>query len=221
MIEMPTKPRSGRPSASGKAGAADPGVLRAIESIRVGKQTEESFRTLFETYHRPVQSFFAKRISSPNECLDLTQETFLRVYKGLEGFRGDAPFGAWLFRIAWNVLKRSRESKRASRDSGGLEVQWEQAEPELDRAIARESEQRQAGEQAQMAAILHQEQQVLLREAIDELPAQRRKCMILWAYHELTYQQIASTLQLSLGTVKAHLAQAREQLENKISKEGD
>jgi len=63
-----------------------------------------------------------------------------------------------------------------------------------------------------LRVVLEDEERQILRRAIDALPPQRRRCLILWAYHELTYEQIAVAMRLSIGTIKAHLAQAREQL---------
>lgn len=180
-------------------------VVRAIHDFQAGIDRDASFRVLVETYHRAVQSFFARRLPSPDLCLDLTQETFLRVYKGLEGFRGEAPFGAWLFRIAWNVLRR-----KGAGPGGGLEVQLDPAVPE--HAAAEEGE----GEDGAYELTLRRQRQALLRRAIAGLPPQRRRCMTLWAYHELPYEKIAAVLQLSVGTVKAHLAQARRQVEDLV-----
>ena len=69
-----------------------------------------------------------------------------------------------------------------------------------------------AGEPRALASVLGDERRRILRGAVERLPPQRRRCIILWAYHELTYEQIAVAMRLSIGTVKAHLAQARQQL---------
>ncbi|MCB1034518.1 MAG: sigma-70 family RNA polymerase sigma factor [Acidobacteria bacterium] len=179
-------------------------VLQAVRRFQEGVDRERSFRLLVETYDGVVKAFFARRLPSPDDCLDLTQETFLRVYKGLEGYRGDAPFGAWLFRIAWNVLHRRAGDPR-SRGTVPLEPR------ELEAAQARTGD--HADEESAFDSVLASEQRARLWQAISRLPPQRRRCLTLWARHELSYEQIASVLRLSLGTVKAHLAQARAQLE--------
>lgn len=192
------------------AGPEPDAVARAVAAFQAGTRREESFRFLFETFHRRVQRFFARRTGSMEECLDLTQETFLRVYKGLEGYRGDAPFGAWLFRIAWNVHSQLVVRRRAgepARTTGLDEV------AESDSGVHEHGgASRLVVEPASYEAVLDREQRQLLRRAIDRLPDQRRKCMVLWAYHGLTYEQIARVMRLATGSVKAHLAQAREQL---------
>lgn len=198
--------------------AADPRVIRAVEALRAGRQVEESFRVLHQTYYRAVQGFFAKRVKSSDACLDLTQETFLNLYQGIGGFRGDAPFGAWLFRIAWNVLHRYRSRGPEARRRQ-VEVPLEVGEGPTPQIAAepQRDEESQVGEA--LGQVLHGERREILRRAIARLPDQRRRCLILWAYRELTYEQIARVMRLSLGTVKAHLAQARKQLEGLVERE--
>ena len=69
----------------------------------MSRDPEGSFRVLFDGYYDLVQGFFAQRVATAEDGLDLTQETFLRVYKGLKGYRGEADFGTWVFRIAFNT----------------------------------------------------------------------------------------------------------------------
>lgn len=198
---------AGRPATRG-----DPKpVADAVAAFQAGRRREESFRLLFEAYHRRVQRFFARRTASAEECLDLTQETFLRVYKGLEGYRGDAPFGAWVFRIAWNVhvqLVVRRRGAEPAREADTVE-ELSPAAGIHDHGAASRLAVRAEG----YDKVLDRQQRRLLREAVGRLPAQRRKCIVLWAYHGLTYEQIAGVMRLAIGTVKAHLAQAREQLD--------
>lgn len=192
----------------GAAAPSDPEtVTRAIRELKNGKRSEESFRVLYEAYYSPVRGFFARRVSATDECLDLTQETFLRVYKGVKTYRGDAPFGAWLFRIAWNVLRSHRAKKATGMNPTPLE------ETDLERIRTTHVAGPRSDEVGAYSSVLLAERRRILREAVANLPTQRRRCIVLWAYRELSYDQIAGVMQLSIGTVKAHLAQARRQLE--------
>jgi RNA polymerase sigma-70 factor (ECF subfamily) len=205
--------------AAGPSAVPDPdSVARAVADFQAGNRREESFRFLFESYHARVRRFFARRGAPIEQCLDLTQETFLRVYKGLEGYRGDAPFGAWLYRIAWNVYGQLVVRRRAGEPVrvGDLDGELEADAGIHDHGGAS----RLAVEPEGYDAVLDGERRRLLREAIGELPEQRRKCIVLWAYHGLTYEQIATVMRLAVGTVKAHLAQAREQLEKLAGERG-
>ena len=198
----------------GSSGTQEPLIVRqAVKDLLEGPRKEAGFRVLFETYHPAVRRFFAGRLRRTEECLDLTQETFLRVYRGVGGYRGDGPFAAWLFRIAWNVLHRhrSRAAGKASR-----QVPLEDLQVELPEAAGKGEAPSARDEGQALRAVLHAERVRTLRRAISKLPDQRRKCVILWAYRGLTYEETAVALRLSLGTVKAHLAQARKQLESLV-----
>jgi RNA polymerase sigma-70 factor (ECF subfamily) len=190
-------------------------VGRAVQALQAGQRTEESFRVLHQTYYQPVQRFFAKRLGSTDESLDLTQETFLRIYQGVKGFRGDAPFGAWVYRIAWNVLHRYT-SRGSAVHRPGRQVSLEDPEAMPADAGSNPNLGRGGDEDRAFARVLHRERLEILRQAIEKLPPQRRRCLVLWAFQGQTYEQIATALRLSLGTVKAHLAQARKQLESLV-----
>lgn len=185
---------------------------RAILAFQHGDAREASFRLIFEHYYPVVLRFFRRRVFSPDDQLDLTQETFLRVYRGLEGFRREARFGTWLFRIAHNThLKWLRRLHPDEDDAVSLPASdsepgsWDTAEPT---AIA-------TGETA-LDDVLLGEQQRLLREAIGELPEQMRESTELRIYQELSYKEIAVVMRLSVETVKVHLFQARKKLKKRL-----
>lgn len=185
-----------------------------------GDDGEQAFRVLYETYFPVVRAFFAKRVKANDLALDLTQETFIRVYKGIEGYRSDGPFGAWLFRIAWNVL-RSRQNIKSIRELEEKSVSLDDSEPQHARREVQIAASRSDEEDRAFVSVLRTERLAILRRGIAALPGQRRKCMILWAYHQLSYEQIATVMRLSVGTVKAHLNQARRQLARKIASSED
>lgn len=188
----------------------DQRIERAVEQIQAGRRVEEGFRVLHAAYFEPLQRFFSKHLGSTDASLDLTQETFLRIYRNVDGFRGDAPFGAWVYRIAWNELRRhtSRGSPvhRPGRQTSLEESETKPPGPQDPDPMHRERETSPYGE------ALRRERLEILRRAIGELPPQRRRCLVLWTYQGRTYEEIARAMRLSLGTVKAHIAQARKQL---------
>ncbi len=183
-------------------------VEGAIAEFQSGVDRERNFRILFDIYYQPTLHFLIRKVSSPEDRLDLTQETFLRVYRGLEGYRGEAQFGTWVFRIAFNTyLKWLRRAKAndngpdAVKGAEELEGAWDDDQP-----IAVSSE------ESPLDHVLQGERRMVLRRAIEELPEQMRRCTELRVYHDLSYREIAVVMRRSIETVKVHLFQARKKL---------
>lgn len=183
---------------------------RAGGVAEVGRDLE--FETLFERYARPVSYFFAHRGFSPEECRDLTQETFVGVYRGMDAFRRDASVETWLFTIAANVWRNEVRSRTAGKREG-REVPLEglaEGSGTLLPAELREADDPLAG-------LLEEERACLLREALGELPAQMRRCLLLRLDQQLKYREIAQVLRVSIETVKSQLFQARERLRHRLA----
>ncbi|MGD2113759.1 MAG: sigma-70 family RNA polymerase sigma factor [Acidobacteriota bacterium] len=182
----------------------------AIRAFQAGEDREASFRILVKRFYRPVEGFFARRVPSPEDRRDLTQETFLRLYEGLDGFRGESRFSTWLFQIAYNTyvawLRRRQRRQESSFEGPGT--------ADDRRALQVAGGDSAFGERPESAvgALLDRERRLLLRRAMDELPERMRHCMLLRIVHELSYKEVAAAMGLSMGTVKAHLFQGRERL---------
>src|SRR5947199_7741977 len=89
-----------------------------IEQLQTGSSRDEAFRRLFDLYSPRLYHFFIRRGFSHQDSLDLTQETFLGIYRGMETFRRDASFETWLFKIATNAYrKRLRRGAAGKRDA--------------------------------------------------------------------------------------------------------
>lgn len=187
-----------------------------IAAIQAGSAPEENFRRLFLRYHRVVHGFFTRRGLKPEECQDLTQETFLGIFRGMGTFRPGAPFEPWLFAVAANAYrKRLRHLGAARRSAEEVPLAAEggaAGDPDRPR-LAETAVDRGEGPGE---AALERERAELLREAIDGLPAQMRACLVLRVDQDLSYREIAEVLRLSAETVKAHLFQARQRLKERL-----
>lgn len=187
-----------------------PSIAQAVASFQAGIDRERSFRRIVDGFYPPVRRYFARKTPA-EDGLDLTQETFLSLYKGLDGFHGEAQLSTWVFRIARNTHHRwlqrhARESDLAGRPTGPASaVAWEDQEP-----VVVDSE------PSPLDQVLRQEDLRRLREALEELPEKMRKCLVLRLYHDLKYQEIADFMDISIQTVKAHLSQARQKLREKL-----
>jgi len=172
---------------------------------------DEELSRLFARYFRPLFYFFRNRGLPPEDCRDLTQETFLRVYKSLGRFRGEASVQTWLFQIATNLWRNQVRHDRAAKREGkevSLECAMEKGQPiPADLSLARG-----AHTSGPLAGLLADEQVGRLRQALQDLPPQMRRCVLLRIDQNLKYREIAGVMQISIDTVKSQLSQARDRL---------
>lgn len=194
-------------------GADDPAELAAL-AFQAGIRREESFELIVKSYYDPVKGFFNKRVFSDEDCMELTQEVFLRVYKGLSGFRGEALFRTWLFQIVHNTyLKWLRGRRRVvdlSRDTTSAQNGNQTSAMDEHQPVA-------AVAAAQLDELLQKERLQLLRAAIEELSPQMQECIKLRVYYDCSYKEIADFMKLSIETVKVHLHRARRTLKKKLA----
>lgn len=187
-----------------------------VERLRDGAGREESFRLLFDRFYGPLYRFFEHRGFSREECQDLIQETFLRVYRSVEAFRGEARWEHWLFRIAANTASKAwRRSTAAKR--GGHAVPGEEKYVEDSPQAAAEGSSLDAKAPTQLRSLLTTERRELLIRALDGLPARMRRCVRLRMLQDLDYDEIAEILQISPSTVKVQLFKARKRLQTELA----
>ena len=191
-------------------------IARAVDDFQAGRDREGSFRILFDHYYGVVQGFFAQRVAKAEDRLDLTQETFLRVYKGLEGYRKEADFGTWLFRIAFNT--HQKWVRRGKGEAVSLEsiTRGPAYRGEVPAARIWDGEGSALSPPTPLDDTLERERQRRLREAIEDLPRQMARCTRLRVYQELSYREISTVMRLSIETVKVHLFQARKKLRQRL-----
>ncbi len=187
-------------------------IRRAVERWQAGVDREASFRALVDGYYRPVRYYFAKRGFSAEDACDLTQETFVGVYRGLRRFRGESRFDTWLYQIAANTCRKALRDRHVQKRR--LEVEA-RSMTDLQREVSRPDE--AAG--VALSGVLRDESRERLRRAIDALPVKMRTCLAMRVYQELSYQEIAVAMRLSVETVKAHLYQARQRLKRELGGE--
>jgi RNA polymerase sigma-70 factor (ECF subfamily) len=170
---------------------------------------------VFREYAPSVTYFFMRRGFSIEECSDLTQETFLKAWSGLGGFRRDSAIETWLIQIATNVWKNHLRASGAIKRSVRT-VPLDEAVGQGE-GVARSPRPggRRLSESPQ-DQLLEQERGRLLREAVDELPRRMRRCVLLRIDQGLKYREIASIMRVSIDTVKTQLYQARHRLKERL-----
>ncbi|MGH9930392.1 MAG: RNA polymerase sigma factor [Pyrinomonadaceae bacterium] len=188
--------------------------VELIREIKQGLNVEDNFHWLFDRHYAQILRFFRRKGFPPEDCRDLTQETFVSVYKGLGALRQEEQFESWLFAIAHNVWCSLLESRSAQKRSAV--VMSLEAEVDADGRtppIARLAD----GGGDPLNVVLEKEKLEKLREALQLLPQQMRRCAQLRVVHDLSYAEIAALMDISVNTVKAHLHQAQKALRARLS----
>jgi RNA polymerase sigma-70 factor (ECF subfamily) len=145
-----------------------------------------AFDVIVERHQQSVYQLCYRFVRTHEDASDLSQEVFLRAYRGLRRFRGDSTFSTWLYRIGVNACL-NRVSER-----GAAQTSLEDAPP-LASAAADPS-----------ATMIQAEQGARVRSAVARLPRKQRATLILRVYHELSHREIATALGISVGAVKAN-----------------
>lgn len=184
-------------------------VARAVEAFQRGVDREANFALIYETYFTALQRFFRFKGISQEDGRDLTQETFVGIYRGLKGYEHRDRFEGWIYRVAETVfLKKLRAAATAKRAA----VEVSKDSEELPEKLISTPE-------SQLGSMIEKERSQELREAVRELPKQMRRCLTLRLYQELSYAEIAVVMKLKIDTVKAHLSHAKKRLAESLGEE--
>ena len=169
---------------------------------RARKGDHDAFATLVDEHQRYVYNLALRVVKDENEALDLTQETFVRAWTALPNFKGQSQLRTWLYRIATNLCYNRLPNLRRSLNDLGDDVMEDIPQANFG-TPAHESESNETRQH--------------LHEAIDDLDANYKLLITLRYQNELSYDEIASTLNLPLGTVKTGIFRAKAQLRNALA----
>jgi RNA polymerase sigma-70 factor, ECF subfamily len=166
----------------------------------VGGIGREDFDRIVLLHQRRIYRVLLAQLRDPDAAASLTQECFLRAYQGLDGFRGEASVSTWLIRIALNLAKDHRRSRRQSF--------WRRLfeRPEQDFAEMA-AEVPGPGPSAERSLLAREEVDQVLR-AVGNLSPQQRAVFTLRFLEEMSIEEIAAATGLEPGTVKTHLSRA-------------
>jgi RNA polymerase sigma factor (sigma-70 family) len=175
-----------------------------VERVRGGETRH--FEELVARYQDQVYALALRFLRSPGDAEDLAQEAFLRAFRGLEGFKGEARFSTWLYRVTWNLCADwLRRHRRPGREGGtGLEEAAELADGRSDLE----------------GGLLASEEKRAVRRSVDELDEKYRAVVVLLYYQKLSYEEIAAVLGLPLKTVETRLYRARRLLRESLERQG-
>jgi RNA polymerase sigma-70 factor (ECF subfamily) len=169
----------------------------------------DSFNQLVMRWERPIYALAYRVIGREEDARDVAQETFLRAYRALGGFKGQAKFSSWLYRITLNLcrdwIRRERRTPVSQAPDGVDLVE-----------LAGESEPSESIE----ALVSRRELGRAVAKAMALLPEEQRTAIILKEYHGLTFQEIADLLECPLSTVKTRLYQGLTVLRKQLNEAG-
>ena len=191
-----------QPDAAGPAGAkalADLDDAGLVAECLGGRR--DAFDVIVERHRRTVYQVCYRFVNNHEDASDLSQEVFVRGWRGLRNFKGQAALSTWLYRIAVNVCLNKVSAKKP------------ETEPlETDRFEDTRAEDPSLG-------LVRGERALAVRRAIAALPEKQRAALILRTYHDMSHQQIAEILGSSVGAVKANFFHALGNLKKILGSE--
>jgi RNA polymerase sigma-70 factor (ECF subfamily) len=162
----------------------------------------EACTALVRRFERPVYNLVARLVQDPGLAEDLTQDAFLKMFRGLNQYDASLRFSSWLFRIAHNTAIDHLRQRRLLLATPRVDEDGDEIDPLDGLPDLRSDSPEQAVSRRQMAA--------LLDRAIDALRPEYRAVVVLRHHEDLDYEEIAEVMSLPLGTVKTYLHRARK-----------
>lgn len=203
--------RAADAAASAEARFAPSAEEQFLERLRAGEAA--AFNRLVEERHGDIYALLYRLTEDPEEARDLTQETFLQAFRHLASFRGDADLRTWLYRIAvnqarnrWRWWKRRRRDRTVSLDAPAAEGN----DAPLSAGLACD-----AGLDPERQA-LARERELALHAALQSLSRPYREVIVLRDIEGFSYEEVATTLDLNVGTVKSRLSRGRNELRRRL-----
>jgi RNA polymerase sigma-70 factor (ECF subfamily) len=189
------------------------GEAALVSELKAG--SEAAFALLIAQYHQPIYSVIARSLQDPSDAADITQEVFLKVFRGIGSFHGDASLKTWLYRIAlheasnrrrwWSRHKKQEltiDSPMAESDDGGESIC-------LGDTLA-------DGGRSPFELAAEHETRARVEAALQKLPENFRTVVVLREIEGFAYDEIAEILDIHIGTVKSRLLRGRAALKNHL-----
>ena len=189
--------------------STDASDVMLVERAVAGDQG--AFELLVIKYQRRIQRLIGRMVRDVDLIEDIAQETFIRAYRALHQFRGEAQFYTWLYRIAVNTAKKFLlELKRdptvsenaLKSDDAGDETFWSGSEPTTD--------------ETPESVLAAKEIALAVNRALDELPEDLRQALTLREIEGLSYEEISEVMDCPIGTVRSRIFRAREAISVKV-----
>ena len=172
---------------------------------------KHAYELLVIKYQRRIERLIGRMVRDTNLVEDIAQETFIRAYRALHQFRGDAQFYTWLYRIAVNTAKRFL--LKLKHDPAILQSTL-QAQDEDDETFQRRSE--PSTDETPESVLVAKEIGQAVNAALEALPDDLKQALTLREIDGLSYEEIAEVMNCPLGTVRSRIFRAREAVSGKV-----
>jgi RNA polymerase sigma-70 factor (ECF subfamily) len=183
-----TKPEAGTPDAARLASLTGADDRALVQAFCAGER--EAFDVIVVRHRRQVYQLCYRFVNNHEDASDLAQDVFVRAFKGLRNFKGDASLATWLYRVAVNACLNRVSSKKPA------------AAP-LEEAAHVDGRAR-----SPLDDVLREERADVVRRAIAKLPPKQRATLMLRVYQECSHEEIATALGSTVGAVKANFFHA-------------
>lgn len=175
--------------------------------LRVQKGDKRAFDLLVLKYQYKVHAIVGRFIRDSHEVSDVTQEAFIKAYRALPRFRGDSQFYTWLYRIAVNTAKNylvARSRRPPLSDVDLVDAEYYAGSDRLKDVGTPENQ------------LFRDELEVVINQAVDELPEDLRTAVTLREYEGLSYEDIAAVMDCPVGTVRSRIFRGRESIDSRV-----
>jgi RNA polymerase sigma-70 factor (ECF subfamily) len=183
----------------------------ALLARAAARGDRNAFARLVDLYRRPVHGLAFRLLRDPEEARDAAQETFVRAWSAISTYDVEQPFGPWILRIARNLTLDQLRRRGSAGRQVALDAAPEDGAPPIELA----------GDGPAADALLEQSQtRATLEAAVAALPANYREVIQLFHVEQLSYREIAETLEVPIGTVMTWLHRARGKLRATLTDHG-
>jgi RNA polymerase sigma-70 factor, ECF subfamily len=184
-----------------------------VAQLKTG--SEEAFAWLIATYHQPIYSLIARTVPAGSDPADVTQEVFVKIYRGISGFHGDASLRTWIYRIALHEASNQRRWwSRHRRQEVTIEAETGDSSEGQPLCI-KDTLVDEHESPFELAA--HSEMRHKVEAALREIPEPFRAVVVLRDLEGFAYEEIGEILDVNLGTVKSRLMRGRAHLKAQLA----
>lgn len=180
--------------------------LQLVERVREGDK--RAYGLLVEKYRRKLMRLLSRMVRDPDEIEDIAQETFIKAYRALPQFRGDAAFYTWLYRIAVNTAKNYLAAKGRGMQTLSDQALNDEDEPD-ERLVVQDIS-------TPESELLTKQVAYAVNEAVEALPEELRQAITLREIEGMSYEEIAEAMDCPIGTVRSRIFRAREAIAAKL-----